>query len=187
MSETGAKAARRAGAFTEARRAGVARGKAVSALALGTFVALLLSACGFRLQGRAPLPATLAVTYVVAPNEQTDFVQGLRKALITSGGKIVEDKAQATGTVLILTDTVSSKILSVSGDNIPREYELTYTVEFSVSSKDAELLPTQKVSVTRDYSFNERTLLAKENEEAILREGMARDLVGIVMRRLSSL
>jgi LPS-assembly lipoprotein len=158
-----------------------------SALASCVIGALLLSACGFRLQGRAPLPGTLAVTYVVAPNEQTDFVQGLRKALITSGGKVVEDKAQATGTVMILTDTVSSKILSVSGDNIPREYELTYTVEFSVSSKDAELLPTQKVSVTRDYSFNERTLLAKENEEAILREGMARDLVGIVMRRLSSL
>jgi LPS-assembly lipoprotein len=158
-----------------------------SALALFVISALLLSACGFRLQGRAPLPPTLAVTYVVAPNEQTDFVQGLRKALITSGGQVVEDKARATGTVMILTDTVSSKILSVSGNNIPREYELTYTVEFSVSSKDAELLPTQKVSVTRDYSFNERTLLAKENEEAILREGMARDLVGIVMRRLSSL
>ncbi len=52
---------------------------------------------------------------------------------------------------------------------------------------DTQLLPSQKVAVTRDYSFDERTLLAKENEEAILREGMARDLVSIVMRRLSSL
>lgn len=147
----------------------------------------LVSACGFRLQGRTPLPQTLAFTYVVAPNEQTDFVQGLRKALLSSGGKLVEDKAQATGTVRIVTDAVESKILSVSAQNIPREYELTYTIEFSVSSKDEELLPAQKVSVTRDYSFNERTLLAKENEEAILREGMARDLVSIVMRRLSSL
>jgi LPS-assembly lipoprotein len=147
----------------------------------------LVSGCGFRLQGRAPLPAPLTTTYVVAPNEQTDFVQGLRKALITSGGTLVDDKERATGTVRILTDDVSSKILSVSANNIPREYELTYTVEFSVSAGDKELLPVQRVSVTRDYSFNERTLLAKENEEAILREGMARDLVGIVMRRLSSL
>lgn len=147
----------------------------------------VLSACGFRLQGRTPLPAPLATTYVIAPNDQTDFVQGLRKALLTSGGKLVDDSTGATGTVRILTDEVVSKILSVSANNIPREYELTYTVEFSVTSKDQELLPSQKVSVTRDYSFNERTLLAKENEEAILREGMARDLVSIVMRRLSSL
>lgn len=153
------------------------------ALALAT----LASGCGFRLEGRAPLPASLAVTYVTSPNDQTDFVQGLRKALIISGGKLTENSERATGTVRILTDDVSSKILSVSANNIPREYELTYTVEFSVSADGKELLPAQKVSVTRDYSFNERTLLAKENEEAILREGMARDLVGIVMRRLSSL
>jgi LPS-assembly lipoprotein len=170
-----------------ARLAGAARGRAVCALALSVLAVLLPSGCGFRLQGRTPLPPALAVTYVIAPNEQTDFVQGLRKALITSGGQLVEDKERATSTVRILTDDVSSKILSVSANNIPREYELTYTIEFSVSGKDKELLPTQRVFVTRDYSFNERTLLAKENEEAILREGMARDLVGIVMRRLSSL
>jgi LPS-assembly lipoprotein len=156
-------------------------------IAVPVVLALLAVGCGFRLQGRQPLPAPLSVTYVVAPNEQTDFVQELRKALITSGGKLVEDKERATGTVRVLTDDVTSKILSVSVNNVPREYELTYTVEFSVSSKDSELLPLQKVAVTRNYSFNERTLLAKENEEAILREGMARDLVGIVMRRLSSL
>jgi outer membrane lipopolysaccharide assembly protein LptE/RlpB len=43
------------------------------------------------------------------------------------------------------------------------------------------------VSLSRDFSFDERVLLAKEREEAILREALASDLVGIVMRRLSSL
>ena len=170
-----------------ARLAGSARPAGFRALALTVAAVVLLSGCGFRLQGRTPLPAPLAAAYLVAPNDQTDFVQGLRKALITNGGKLVDDSGRATGTVRILTDDVTSKILSVSANNIPREYELTYTVEFSVSGKGEELLPAQKVSVTRDYSFNERTLLAKENEEAILREGMARDLVSIVMRRLSSL
>jgi LPS-assembly lipoprotein len=148
---------------------------------------LLMTGCGFRLQGRTPLPAPLAVSYLIAPDRQSDFVQGLRKALIQSGGKLAARREEASGTVRILRDEVSQKVLSVSANNIPREYELTYTIEFSVDAKDKELLPTQKVSVTRDYSFNERTLLAKENEEAVLREGMARDLVSIVMRRLSSL
>ena len=151
------------------------------------FAALVTTACGFQLQGRTPLPPTLAKTYVVAGDQQSEFVQGLRKALITNGGKLASRSEDASGTVRIITDTVTQKILSVSANNVPREYELTYTVEFSVSAPGKELLPTQKVEVTRDYSFNERTLLAKENEEAILREGMARDLVGIVMRRLSSL
>jgi LPS-assembly lipoprotein len=155
--------------------------------ALATLAAVACTACGFQLQGRTPLPTALTNTYVVAGDQQTDFVQGLRKALITSGGKLAARSEDASGTVRITTDSVTQKILSVSANNVPREYEITYTVEFSVSAPGKELLPTQKVEVTRNYSFNERTLLAKENEEAILREGMARDLVGIVMRRLSSL
>jgi LPS-assembly lipoprotein len=150
-------------------------------------VALAVSACGFRLQGRMPLPVDLATTQVIAEDPQTDFVQGLRRALITSGGKLTERSEQATGTVRIHKDEVTQKILSVSANNTPREYEMTYTVEFSVEGAGVELLPSQKVSVTRDYSFDETRLLAKENEEALLREGMARDLVAIVMRRLGSI
>jgi LPS-assembly lipoprotein len=150
-------------------------------------MALFLGACGFRLQGRTPLPVDLQTTRVVAEDPQTDFVQGLRRALITSGGKLTENEQQATGTVRILRDEVTQKILSVSANNTPREYEVTYTVEFSVEGAGVELLPSQEVSVTRDYSFDETKLLAKENEEAILREGMARDLVAIVMRRLASI
>ena len=74
-----------------------------------------------------------------------------------------------------------------SARNLPREYELIHTVRFQVMAGEQELLPPQEVVASRDFSFDERALLAKENEEAILREALARDLVGIVMRRLSSL
>jgi LPS-assembly lipoprotein len=149
--------------------------------------ALALNACGFHLQGRLPLPAALATTRIIADDDQSDFAQGLRRALLTSGSKLTDSSERATGVVRIHKDEVTQKILSVSATNIPREYEVTYTVEFSVEGTSGELLPSQKVSVTRDYSFNETKLLAKENEEAILREGMANDLVAIVMRRLAAI
>jgi LPS-assembly lipoprotein len=150
-------------------------------------IVALLSACGFRLQGRTPLPEPLKVTYVLAEDSHSDFVLGLRKALLSSGAKLAPRDTGASGVVQVLTDEVTERVLSVSASNIPREYELTYTVRFSVRSGSTELLPPQEVALTRDYSFDERTLLAKEHEEAILREAMARDLVGIVMRRLASL
>jgi len=152
-----------------------------------TAVVWVLAGCGFHLQGRVPLPPALATARVIADDDQTDFVQGLRRALLTSGGKLTESSERATSIVRIHKDEVSQKILSVSANNIPREYEVTYTVEFSVEGTSGELLPSQKVSITRDYSFDETKLLAKENEEAILREGMARDLVAIVMRLLSAI
>jgi LPS-assembly lipoprotein len=148
---------------------------------------LLISACGFRLQGRTPLPETFKVTFVQAQDLQSDFAQGLRKALIASGARLADSSDQASGTVRITADEVKRRVLSVSAHNVPQEYEVTYQVRFSVAAGGKDLLPEQEVSLSRDFSFDERVLLAKEREEAILREALANDLVGIVMRRLSSL
>jgi LPS-assembly lipoprotein len=170
-----------------AGRLGMGTGTGTSRLVVLAALTFVLGGCGFHLQGRAPLPPALATARVIADDDQTDFVQGLRRALLASGGKLTESSERATGIVRIHKDEVSQKIISVSAQNIPREYEVTYTVEFSVEGTSGELLPSQEVSITRDYSFDETKLLAKENEEAILREGMARDLVAIVMRRLSAI
>jgi LPS-assembly lipoprotein len=147
----------------------------------------MLSGCGFRLQGSTPLPTQFKLSYVDARDRQSDFVQGLRNALLVSGVELTEDTKTATATVHVLDDKHIQRVLSVSPDNLPREYELTYTVRFSVTAGDKELLAPQEVSTTREYSFTVTELLAKENEEAILQEALAHDLVDVVMRRLSSL
>ncbi|HEY2591894.1 MAG TPA: LPS assembly lipoprotein LptE [Steroidobacteraceae bacterium] len=150
-------------------------------------VAVLFAGCGFHLEGHAPLPKQLGVTFVEAQDRQTDFAQGLRKALLTAGAQVTDDSSRATAVVHLLEDSVTPRVLAVSPQNLPREYEITYTVRFSVSSGTKDLLPQQEVSLSRDYSFDEHVLLAKDNEEAILRGALARDLVDVVMRRLRNL
>ncbi|MEJ0006345.1 MAG: LPS assembly lipoprotein LptE [Steroidobacteraceae bacterium] len=162
----------------DARKAAVA---GVAMLVLG------LCGCGFHLQGRSPLPPQFKLSYVEARDRQSDFVQGLRNALLVSGVELTEDTKAATAIVHVLDDKHTRRILSVSPDNLPREYELTYTVRFSVTAGDKELLPMQEVESTREYSFAVSELLAKENEEAALQAALAHDLVDVVMRRLSSL
>lgn len=157
------------------------------ALPIVTGLAALLAACGFHLEGHTPLPKPLSVAYIDAKDRQTDFVQGLRKALLTAGAHVTDDAARATAVVHVLQDTVTPRVLAVSPTNLPREYEITYVVRFSVSAGAKDLLSAQEVSLSRDYSFDEHVLLAKDNEEDILRGALAHDLVGVVMRRLSSL
>jgi len=143
--------------------------------------------CGFHLQGRMPLPQSLRIAYVDAKDRQSDFVQGLRKALIINGARVVDASTDASAVVHVLQDELTERVLAVSPTNLPREYELTYTVRFSVSAGASDLLAAQEVSATRDFSFDVTTLLAKDNEEAILKQALAHDLVDVVMRRLSSL
>ncbi|HEY0767810.1 MAG TPA: LPS assembly lipoprotein LptE [Steroidobacteraceae bacterium] len=153
----------------------------------GLAAALLIGACGFHLQGRAPLPDSVKTPYLEVPERQSDFVQNLRRALLSNGAHLAHEKGQASAVVSIVKDSVTRRVLSVSATNQPNQYEVTYTVSFSVTAGDRELLPQQEVSATRSYSFNERLLLAKGHEEDILRADMAHDLADIVMRRLSSL
>jgi LPS-assembly lipoprotein len=157
-------------------------------LKLGTVpVFLMLAACGFHLQGRTPLPDSFAYTFIDTKDEQTDFVQDLRKALISSGAKVIRTQASAGATIQVLDDALTERVLSVSARNIPTEYELTYKVKFSVISGGKSLIEDEEISATRDFSFDETQLLAKEREQEILREALARDLVALVMRRLAAL
>ena len=163
------------------------RRTAVRLLFLTLGLTLGLAGCGFHLQGHSPLPPQFKVSYVDAHDRQSDFVQGLRNALLVNGVNVTEDTTAATATIHVLDDKHVLRVLSVSPQNLPREYELTYTVRFSVTAGDKELLPSQEVATTREYSFAVSELLAKENEEIILQAALAHDLVDVVMRRLSSL
>jgi LPS-assembly lipoprotein len=164
-----------------------ARQARIALAGLALALALALAACGFRLQGRAQLPEVLANVYVQTDDAQTDFVQSLRRSLIASGASVVRDARSASAVVRILEDRATRRVLSVSASNVPREYEITYSVRYEVMAKEREILPAQDLSGSRSFSFDERILLAKEHEEDLLREALANDLAGAVMRRLATL
>ena len=146
-----------------------------------------LAGCGFHLQGRQPLPADFAYTFVDTKDEQTDFVQDLRKALIASNVNVIRTRGSSGAVITVHEDELTERVLSVSARNIPTEYELTYKVLFSVTSGDRTLIDKEEIAITRDISFEESQLLAKEREQEILSEALARDLAAQVMRRLAAL
>lgn len=143
--------------------------------------------CGWRLQGTARLPEVMAVTYVDTTDRYSDFNRALRESLEVSGARLASDRAQATAVVRILKDESGQRVLSVSARNTPEEYEVFYAVEYSVEGPGGELIPAQKLELTRDYSYDVTAVLAKQREQAVLREALARDLAGLVIRRLASL
>jgi LPS-assembly lipoprotein len=154
---------------------------------LAALLALALAGCGFHLQGVSRLPNTLDRPYLDTLDRYTDFYQSLTEALDVSGSRPVYTSAQATAVVEVLRDESGQRVLSVSAENRPTDYEVFYTVEYRVRAGDRELLPKQRLTLTREYSFDERALLAKQQEQELLRAALARDLAGLVMRRLAAL
>ena len=172
------------------RPTGAARTAAAlrSALRAATVAAALASgACGFRLAGSDPLPGILARPYLAVKDPYTDFAREFEHQLKDAGALVQAVRDRSTATIDVSKEVVLQRTLSVSARNIPTEYELTYTVTFAVQGPDRELLPAQTINLSKDFSFDENQLLAKEHESDILRRQMARDLVTIAMRRLTSL
>jgi LPS-assembly lipoprotein len=147
----------------------------------------LLSACGFRLAGSDPLPGVMARPYLVLKDPYTDFAREFEHQLKSAGAKLQPVRQGATATIEVTRDSVQQLTLSVSATNIPTEYEVTYSVTFSVEGPEKQLLAPQTISLSKDYSYDVDLQLAKEHEADRLREQMARDLVSIAMHRLTSL
>ena len=148
---------------------------------------LSVSSCGWQLQGTSPLSEAAAITYIDTEDRYSDFYRTLRERLRISGASVVENREDATAIVRIRADESGQRVLTVSARNTPEEYQIFYVVEYSVSNQTEELIEPQRVEFTREYSYDETAVLAKQKEQAVLREALARDLAGLVVRSLSAL
>jgi outer membrane lipopolysaccharide assembly protein LptE/RlpB len=120
-------------------------------------------------------------------DELSPFAVELRRALDDAGAAVAPSAGAADAVIRVTHDRTGRRVLSVSARNTPQEYQIFYAVEFSIARGDEQAVKPQAIELTRTYSFSESDLLARDREENILREAMARDLAGLALRRLESL
>ena len=79
------------------------------------------------------------------------------------------------------------QILSLAATGRVREFRLVYRVGFRVhDGKGTDYVPQNTLELTREVSFNDAEVLAKETEEQLLFRDMQSDMVQQIMRRLSA-
>lgn len=155
--------------------------------ALLVLLAVLPAACGFRVSGTPDLPPAMAVTHIQATDRYSPFYRRLTTVLRQNGVTLADSPATARTVIRILTDDTDRRLLSVSTGNVPTEYEVYYRVRFTVSVDGREVVPLEQLALSRDFSFDEFRVLGKSREEGFLRDALARDLVSLVVRRLSTI
>jgi len=158
---------------------------------LSRFIALLicvfLSACGFHLQGAASTPAEMQRTYISTPDEFSQFYRELRRTLIAAGVELTKSPEDATATLTIHYDFTDQRVLSVSARNVPTEFEVFYTVQYTITSGEKSLLDMQELSLARDYTYDATLVLGKAQEEQLMRNAIVGDLVRIIMEQISTI
>ena len=146
---------------------------------------MVLAGCGFRLRGSAELP--FQTLYV--PNADTGIALDLKRNVQAgTQARVVDDAKQAEAVLLFSEESRAKEILSLTGQGRVREFQLRYRVSFRVhDGKGADYVPLSTILLTRDITFNDSDVLAKETEEQLLFRDMQSDMVQQLLRRLAAI
>ena len=150
---------------------------------LSALLLLLVAACGFQLRGTADVP----FSNVYVPGTTGIALDLRRNIQAGTNARIVDDPKQADAVMQFTLESREKEILSLTGTGKVREYRLRYRVGFRVhDGKGGDYVPQNTLEITRDISFNDTEVLAKEAEEQLLYRDMQNDMVQQIMRRLSA-
>ena len=155
-------------------------------LLLAAILAALLTGCGFQLRGT--LSGNLPYKTMMIALPDTSEVRVWLERYINAAGstEIIDDPKLADATFQQLSDSRIKTILSVNAQGRVREYRLQLNYRFRVvNAKGQILVPPNDVSLSRDITFDDSNVLAKDLEEGLLWRDMNNDLVNQIMRRLS--
>lgn len=158
---------------------------------------LVLSACGFQLRGSSRQSGSQMVGQVYIDEQgSVSITQQLRNGLTAQQVQFATFRKDAETVVMVSNEVLSRRVASVSASGRVREFELLHAVDLlTLRSREGvragelllgdETLPTpQTVSVIRDYTYDETDVLAKDDEERILRAEMKEELVRHLVLRI---
>ncbi len=157
----------------------------------GTLVLILvillieLSACGFQLRG-ANLQALQNANVYVQSSGANVLAAEVKRQLLDADVSPVSSASDADYIVALSNESFSRKILSVSPTTGKvEEYEVTYTAMLKITGPDeSSTASTKPVSASRDYTFDEGSVLGTFTQESVLKKDIAKQVAATVLRRL---
>jgi LPS-assembly lipoprotein len=145
---------------------------------------VLLAGCGFKLRGTAEVP--FQTLYI--PGATGGIALDLKRNIQAgTDARVVDDPKRADAILEFSEEAREKDILSLTGTGRVREFQLRYRVGFRVhDGRGGQFVPQSTIQLTRDVTFNDAEVLAKEAEEQLLFRDMQTDMVQQIMRRLAA-
>lgn len=159
--------------------------KTLRAVALGAALAGLITGCGWQLRGHLALPEGTDSIFVSAEDSHGSLVGELKKLLSANQVTAAISSKEAQYSIFIEREDEKKRTVAVGSNTLAAEYELTLEVDYRIESADGEkLIPKATAQVARTYAYNRDDVVAKDEEEKLIKEEMRRNVVQQIIRRL---
>lgn len=143
---------------------------------------LNFSACGFHLRGSYDLPFEMQSIYLEGGSPI--LREQISTQLHNSKSQLAENLSSAGIVIKLFDEQFIRRSVSLSERGKTNEYELLYHLEYEVATpKDVILLPRQPLEIRRDYYNDQQAILARDNEESVLRSEMTQHVVRTLLNQ----
>ena len=145
-----------------------------------------LSACGWQARGARELAPELATLRLVFAPADARLESRLRRSLSLSGVEVVE----RAGVYTLHVAPVPPKLRNVALDRGARSAEQEMRMELAFDLRNAEgqvVVGPRNLSASRVYAYDPNSVIAKLDEEKIIREELQENLLGQLLRQLARL
>lgn len=158
-------------------------------------MALILSACGFTLRESQALPDSFSTVVINSAVRHSGLVRALQermpiyqlKPVFAEDLASLDDKLSNEGSVTISLspEKYERTLLSVFTSGQVAEYELVYTINYSVQFPERDLI-SHSMNLSRQYQDDPDQILAKSRELQLVLQDLRNEAADRIIRRLSS-
>ena len=141
---------------------------------------LMISGCGFQLRG--DIQANF--DSISISGGTSSFNKTLQRKFRQAGISI-KSASEAKKIVEIIKNSFTKTILTLTGTGTVSEYELDYVVTYRFKSKDGPWNLPVTIEASRNYTYDDSDILAKDEEEKRLISGMEDQLIKTMATQIS--
>ena len=153
--------------------------KKFNSIILSLLLLLNITSCGYQFRGATEMN----FVSISIDGGSPSFLKILKKQFKQSGVKVQERNSEKT--LEITNDTFSKKILSLSAAGKVREYQINYKISFRFKSQDGEWSNSINLEANRDFTYDDKNIIAKTEEESRLIKGMQEQLIRTIVNQIS--
>lgn len=145
----------------------------------------MVSACGWHLRGSLNLPSDLKAIHINNQSNSDVTLTQLVRVLNSNGIAQAESLEQAQYSIRLSNEREERRSISVSSSGLVSEYELTHEVDYSITDGNGKVLAPQTTArVIRSYNYDRNDVIAKNEEEELIRKEMRTQLAAQIINRL---
>ena len=143
---------------------------------------LALSSCGYSMRGSINIPSSIKSVSIIS-SEYSELVNILNSSLISSNIKPSTSRSDNIYRIVILSEEFNRRQLSINIAGRVNEYELIYSVNFELKVPNEKSIK-DKITLYRDYSFDENNVMGNSDREGDIKKGMMSTASTLIFNRL---